>query len=323
MGNSGSGRLLDHPAGPGNTGSLRITLAAAVALLGLPWGFDRSADASPPRSNPLEASTSETARQDAIRSIPLDQLAVEDRVKVESVLSTVSIFRRMPVKVVDCNPDLYLFLVRHPDVVVNIWELMRLSRLQLRQIDENLFQITEPAGTVAKFGFVYRSHDTHVFYGEGKYEGPLMTRPVKGRGVLVLKCGYVRQPNGRYYVTSRLDSFLTIEPAAAELLGKTVSPLMGKTADNNFIQTVGFVGSLSRTAEVNSRGVQRLAGQLTHVKPEVRSQFAALAANVSPKPVAATEKAAPATTWRLGQTARPIVNTKLRPACQHATYLAQ
>ena len=255
-------------------------LAAVVAVLGLPWGLDRSADASPPcpaRSNPLEASTSEAARQDAIRSIPLDKLAAEDRAKVESVLSTVSIFRRMPVKVVDCDPDLYLFLVRHPDVVVNIWELMKLSRLQLRQIDENQFQITEPAGTVAKFGFVYRSHDTHVLYGEGKYEGPLMTRPVKGRGVLVLKCGYVRETNGRYYITSRLDCFLTIEPAGAELIGKTVSPLMGKTADNNFVQTVAFVGSLSRTAEVNSRGVQRLAGQLTHVQPEVRSQFADVA----------------------------------------------
>ena len=86
--------------------------------------------------------------------------------------------------------------------------------------------------------------------------------------------------------------FLTIEPAGAELIGKTVSPLMGKTADNNFTQTVGFVGSLSRTAEVNSLGVQRLAGQLSHVPPEVRSQFAAVAANVSKASLADTEEAA-------------------------------
>jgi hypothetical protein len=32
---------------------------------------------------------------------------------------------------------MHLFLVRHPDVVVNIWEVMKLSRLQLRQIDDN------------------------------------------------------------------------------------------------------------------------------------------------------------------------------------------
>jgi hypothetical protein len=278
-----SGQTWDQPASPWKPGSLRIALAAVVAVLGLDCRLDQSAVASSPSAawtGPPEGS-GETARQDAIHAIPLERLAAEDRGKVQSVLSAASIFRRMPIRVVDCDPDLYLFLVRHPDVVVNIWELMKVSRLQLRQLEENQFQITETAGTVAKFGFVYRSHDTHVLYGEGVYHGSLMPRPVKGRGVLVLKCGYVRETNDRYYITSRLDCFLTIEPAGAELLGRTVSPLMGKTADNNFIQTVGFVGSLSRTAEVNGRGVQRLATQLTHVQPEVRNQFAVLAAKMS------------------------------------------
>ncbi len=289
MGNSG--RMLDRAACSWQAISFRIMLAAVVAAFGLLEVLDRPAAASPPssaRSNPLEASTSDAARKDAVQSIPLDKLAPEDRAKVDSVLSAVSIFRRLPVRVVDCDPDLYLFVVRHPDVVVSIWEMMKVSRLQLRQVDENQFQITEPAGTAAKFSFVYRNHDTHILYGEGTYEGPLMTRPAKGRGVLVLKCGYVRETNGRYYITSRLDCFLTIEPAGIELLGKTVSPLMGKTADNNFVQTVAFIGSLSRTAEVNSRGVQRLAMQLAHVRPDVRVRFAEVAAEVAQKSVMAS-----------------------------------
>jgi hypothetical protein len=264
---------------------LRFVLAGIAAMLVQPW-LVRPAAALPPaplRSSVFEASTSDSARQDAVQSIPLERLTREDRAKVNSVLANVSIFRRMPVKVVDCNPDMYLFLVRHPDVVINIWELLKVSRLQLRQIEGNQFELTEPAGTVAQFGFVYRSHDTHVLYGEGTYEGPLMTRPVRGRGVLVLKCGYIRETNDRYYITSRLDSFLSIEPAAAELIGKTVSPLMGKTVDNNFVQTLAFVGSLSRTAEVNSRGVQRLALQLKHVAPEVRIRFAEVAGSVAQK----------------------------------------
>jgi hypothetical protein len=278
MGNSGPtlGRIARWP--------LACILGAAVAAV---LGASVAA-APPPRSNSLEATTSDAARQDAMRSIPMDRLAPEDRAKVESVLSTVSIFRRMPVRVADCDPDLYLFLVRHPDIVVNIWEIMKVSRLQLRQIDENRFQISEPAGTSAKFEFVYRSHDTHVLYGEGTYEGPLMKRPARGRGVLVLKCGYVRETNGRYYVTSRLDCFLSIEPVGVELLGKTVSPLMGKTADNNFTQTMAFLGSLSRTAEVNNRGVRRLALQLTHVSPEVRVRFADVVADVPQKSTAAS-----------------------------------
>jgi hypothetical protein len=295
--------MLDRCAGPRRPASLYIMFAALVAAQAATWGSARAADASPPgaaRSDCHEGTSSDAARRDAVRSIPLDKLTPDDRSKIESVLSSVSIFRRMPMRTVDCDPDMYLFLVRHPDVVVNIWERLRLSRLQLLQADENRFQFAEPAGTVATFGFVYSGHDTHVLYGEGKYDGTLLSRPVKGRGVLVLKCGYVRETNGRYYITSRLDSFLAIEPIGAELIGKTVSPLLGKTADNNFVQTVAFLGSLSRTVEVNARGVQKLAGQLTHVRPEVRSEFAALAGDVASKPAAAAERAA----WRAERMAR-------------------
>ena len=55
----------------------------------------------------------------------------ENSARRNSVLSNVSVFRRLPTKVMDCDPDMYLFLVRHPDVVVDIWELMKLSRMQL------------------------------------------------------------------------------------------------------------------------------------------------------------------------------------------------
>jgi hypothetical protein len=280
-------------------GSKRCRLgavAAFAALLSLQAGLARPAAALSPsslkarHSASLEATTSDTARRDAIKAIPMDKLSAENREKVESVLSNVSVFRRMPVRVIDCDPDLYLFLVRHPDVVVNIWEVFKISRLKLQETGDSQFQVVETAGATANVEFVYKSNNLHVVYGEGIYQGPLLTRPVKGRGVLVLKAGYAREDNGRYYVTSRMDSFLTIEPVAAELATKTVSPLLGKTVDNNFSQTLAFVGSLSRTAEVNGRGVQRLGKQLSHVQPEVRDQFVELTGAISERQAEAQKK---------------------------------
>ncbi len=175
-------------------------------------------------------------------------------------------------------------------MVVNIWELFKISRLKLRQVDNRAFRVSEAAGASATIRFIYQNYDTQIIYGEGVYKGPLLARAVKGRGVLVLKSGYIRETNGRYYVTSRMDSFLNIEPVGAELVGKTISPLLGKTVDNNFIQTLAFVGSLSRTAEVNSRGVQRLGEHLTHVEPEVRARFVKLAADMPRKQAAAAAR---------------------------------
>ncbi len=275
--------------------SSNVVLAARFApillVLGFLLEFDRPASAASPllpRKSLAAADTSNNARLEALKSIPLNKLDPADRAKVVSVLSNVSVFRRMPLKVIDCDPDMYLFLIRHPDVVVNIWELLKISNLRMRQIGEGRFTLSEPVGATISMEFVHQSHDTHVIYGEGTYRGPLLARSVIGRGVLVLKTGYVRETNGRYYITNRLDCFLSVEPIGAELLTKTVSPLVGKTADNNFVQTAAFLGNISRTAELNSRSIRMLAYKLDGVRPTVRAQLAILADVVNQKSTVAS-----------------------------------
>jgi len=197
------------------------------------------------------------------------------------VLENTSVFRRLPIRVTVCDPDLYQFLVQHPDVVVNIWEHFGVSHLTLRQIGPDAYQVTDDVGTSGTIQYLYRSRDTNVAYIDGQYTGRLLGQHVRGRGIMVLKSGYVRDVEGRCYVTSRLDAFMNIEPGGAEFLTKTFLPLVGKVADQNFTQTADFLGSLFRTAEVNRRGMQRLAARLDKIQPEVREQFAQLAEQVA------------------------------------------
>lgn len=271
------------PQGPSGRAA---RLALIVLLPALMLGPDRLAFADGIlgfKAAPYQATTSRAARQDAIKSIPLEQLDTEGQAKVSSVLSDLSVFRRMPIRVIDCDPELYLFLLRHPNVVVNIWEVLKIGSLKVQQVEAGKFELTETAGTRSTVEFIYRSHDVHVVYAEGTYTGPLFARPVKGRCLLVLKTGYVRETNGRYYITTRLDTFLSVQPGGAELLTKAFHPLVGKTADLNFLQSMAFMGSLSRTAEVNSQGVQRLAARLDRVQPETRQRLAELAAEIPGK----------------------------------------
>ena len=237
--------------------------------------------AEPGGENPLQASSSEETRQRAIRSIPFEMLDEQGRAKVNSVLANVSLFRRMPVRVIDCDPDLYLFLVRHPDVVTNIWQVMGLSRLDARQAAPNLFRLSDNAGTRGLAEFLCQGHDVHVAYVEGWYQGPLSPRPARGRCLLVLRNGYLREVDGRYYITARLDAFVNVESGAAELLTKVFSTLLAKVADGNFTQTLAFVASLSHHAEMNAPSVQRLSRKLEKVRPEDRQQLSLLAERIS------------------------------------------
>jgi len=256
------------------TASLFVVLILAVVT--------RAAD--PPSGSQQDlnrATTTVAARQDAIDAIPTERLTPAGRARVAWVLENTSVFRRLPVRITVCDPGLYQFLVHHPDVVVNIWEQFGVSHLALRQMGPDTYQVTDDVGTSGTIQFLYRSRDTNVAYIDGQYTGRLLGHQVRGRGILVLKSGFVRNLEGKCYVTSRLDAFMNIEPGGAEFLTKTFQPLVGKVADQNFIQTADFLGSLSRTAEVNGRGMLRLAARLERIQPEVRQEFARLLEQVA------------------------------------------
>lgn len=242
------------------------------------------------RPDPRKASTSRAARQNAVKSIPFDKLDAESRAKVVSVLRNVSFFRRMPVQVVPCDPDLFLFLVQHPDVIVNIWQVMGVTRIAMQETGPNTFSVVDPAGTKGSAEYLYSDHETQVIYSEGAYEGPLFTRPAQGRCLMVLKTGYVREPDGRYYITTRVDVFMRMENLGVDLVTKAFSPLVGKVADMNLAYTAGFFASFSRAAEKNPQAARRLADKLSTVRPEVRERLAQLAEQAAEKAAELAER---------------------------------
>jgi hypothetical protein len=253
--------------------ALRLVVAALICLSGRAWAAE----------SPVQATSSRQAREEAVRSIPLDKLAQQDRQRVAATLQANGIYRRLPVQVNECDPDLYLFLVRNPEVVVNIWEVMKISNVALHRTGKDTFRATDGAGTLCDVKYCYSDHETQVIYAEGSYDGPLFKKPINARCVLLLKSGYMRETNGKYYVTSRMDTFIDIDHAGVEMLAKTLQPLVNRAADYNFVETAAFLSQVSRTSEANPAGVGRLSRKLTNLEPEVRDRFAELAMEVGRK----------------------------------------
>src|SRR5690606_28382396 len=184
-------------------------------------------------------------------------------------------------EVVECDPDLMTFLLDHPEVLTNIWQLMKISDVRLQRTGPNSFRADDGLGTVADIRVAYRSPEKYVLYCEGGYHGSLLARPVRGRCVLMLRMQGLEETDGRYYITCRLDTFLHMERAGFELLAKTVHPLMGRAADSNFTETLAFVGHLSRTCAMNPSGTARMAQMLTQVQPETRNRLGLLAHEIA------------------------------------------
>ena len=226
-----------------------------------------------------KGTTSKAARQEAVRGIPLDRLDADAKKKASSVINADSLFRRMPVETVDCDPNLYLFLLRSPEVVVEIWQLMGVTDLKLTRTGPESFRVVDNAGTTGSVEFLYGDQNTHILYVEGQYRGPLYPRAITANCLLVMQSGYKRRADGSYAITSRLDTFIDVKNVGADLVAKTFQSVFGRTTDHNFIETAGFIGKLSEAAEENPAGVQRLAAKLTGLDPKVREQFAQCAAD--------------------------------------------
>lgn len=252
-------------------------LFLTIATLGAA-SLTRAADDSRGKAN-----TSRAARDEALRAIPFQGLTPEARLKATSVIQDLSLYRRLPARSIDCEPELYAFLVRHPEVVVNIWRVMGITQMQLDRLDATRYQVADGQGTKGQMEYLYASGGVSVIYSEGTYDGPLYPRTVRGRCLILLRNTFRRQPSGRYSVHGQLDTFLAVDNLGVEVLAKTFQPLVGKAADHNFIETANFVANLSHTAETNEAGMLRLVRKLSNIEPNTRERFLELVSSVPEK----------------------------------------
>lgn len=253
----------------------RLWLARGLAALG-GWCVASRLSAGPVG----EADTSLQARDEAIQTLPLRELTAEARRKLMAVCERPSIYRRLPSMSFACDPLLHLFLIRNPEVVVNLWQLMGVANMSAQRLGPFLWKGSDGAGTTCEVELVYGTDELHVVYSDGYYEGALLKNKVTGRCVLLLQSRHEVGRDGRPYMADRLDLFVQIDNTAAEVIARTIAPWVGKVADANFHESCQFASKLWQTAQQNAPGVQRLAEKLTAVDPPVREQFVQVVAAV-------------------------------------------
>ena len=228
-----------------------------------------------------DATSNQAARQEALRAIPWRHLAPEHRHAAQFVVKNASMYRRLPTRVIDCDPDMFNFLLQHPEVVIDVWRVMGISQVKLEKMPDGTYRGTDGAGTTGNVRYLFtnwgqNAQNLAVVYAEGSYEGKPFVMPLKAQSILLLRSQAVREASGRHHVTVTVDSFVRIEQVGVELFAMTVQPWISKTADRNFIETLSFVSNFSRTAEKNPQGMQRLASRLVGIDEPTRSALVAV-----------------------------------------------
>ena len=218
-------------------------------------------------------SSSKSLRKQTVKSLPLNELTPQTRDKINAVVLKPSIYRRLPVTSIEADPDHFRFLVRYPEVVVNIWQLMGVTKMDTERTGPFTISSNDGAGTISSIELVYGTDNLHIFYGTGTYEGPILKRKLTGNCVLVLRSESQTGPDGKPTQTSQLDVFLKVENATAGLIAKTIQPIVGTTADHNFVESLKFIQRLDNTTQKNGPGVEQMSTRLD-IDPNVRQKYA-------------------------------------------------
>jgi hypothetical protein len=222
--------------------------------------------------SPESGSSTRSNRDQATKLIPYSQLNVPTREKISEVVESASLYRRLPINSITADPDYFRFLVRYPEVVVNIWQLMGITQMTTARTGPFTLDTDDGAGTQSTLDLIYGNENLHVFYGQGAYEGPVFKRKINGRCVLILRTDYRQDQQGQSHVVNQMDVFLKLDNVGANLVAKTIQPIVGSTADQNFLDSLKFLQRLNETTVQNGPGVQHMANRL-QLDDDVRQKF--------------------------------------------------
>src|SRR5258708_31279202 len=132
--------------------------------------------------------TSETAaRKAAIAALPVDQLTVENRQRVHTLIKSVSFYRRLPKVTFTVEPEVYNYFLAHPDVAVSVWRAMKISKLKMWQTGRFDYEADTGDGSVGTLEVLHMGGEKNLVMCDGLYKSQLFTKPIEAKSLLFLQ----------------------------------------------------------------------------------------------------------------------------------------
>ncbi len=222
-----------------------------------------------------------TLRKQVIAQLPMERLTTAAQQQILSIAESPTIYRRLPTQAIDCDRDMFLFLTRNSEVLVGIWDLMGITKVTTKRTGPYQIESADGGGTQCRIDLVYGDPNVHIFVAEGSYDGKLVANPIRGRGVFILHSTYAQGAHGGTTVTGSLDCFIQLDSLGADLVARTLSGLIGRSADHNFIETARFIAQISQAAENNPTALIDVAQRLPQVNQPSKFRFVEVITNVA------------------------------------------
>jgi len=171
------------------------------------------------------------------------------------------------------DPEIYQFLLLHPDLVIAFWEHLGSTQFSLYEVKENQFILKETTGSTAVIEILHRTNDLCIAYAKGEYRGPLLSKPYHGDVILILRTQFTRDEMNEPMVVCNLDTFVQFNNVGMDVLAKLFFASLTKVTDNNFEVTLSFVSQVSRAAAYNTAALKSTTEELPSIRQSICEEF--------------------------------------------------
>ena len=267
-------------------------LAVGLALAG---GVIRAAESPSPHATQggIAAALADAgasgrdARRRAAEAVPLARMPEAQRKLAEQSLRSATLFRHLPAETVTCDPHLLEFVLAKPEVMVDLWRALGISRLALDPVGPGQWRMSDGYGTTGMVQLLHRERTPRgsllVFHARGGYTGPLAPRQLTGSCLVVVRHAALEpDTQGHPRQAVQIDAFLDVDGLGLEVVTRTLQPLIIRSAAANLHEICLFVTQFAAAAHRSPAGVERLAERMSRTAPQDRQTLARLASGAKP-----------------------------------------
>jgi hypothetical protein len=259
---------------PANVTPVPATNPAGSADVQLPTAADVAVEVLHP------GTSTKSVRESARSAFPLSTLAPEHQRLAQSVLTDVSLYRRLPTVKAKLDPRVYQYFIDGPDAAVSIWRVLGISKLELKQKSPGVFEADTGDGSSGTVTLLHRTPTSCIVFCDGLFKSPVLTKPIKARALVTLTATFEPQADGTTFITHTADMFVSFPSLAVETIAKMVSPLSYKYADRNIEEITSFLRMMDISMSRQPGWIEQIAQLMDGISDERNRQLLQVTAAV-------------------------------------------
>jgi len=169
------------------------------------------------------------------------------------------------------RPEVFEFLLDHPDFAADVARLLRQGKYRLRRVGD-AYEADDGRGARGWLKPVFAMPGRRLFYLHGRYDPPLLPS-LSGRLVILLASEHVEGPDGVTYCAMRVSGFLKLDSTFTEVLVRVARSFSEAQVDKRVRGFFRHVAVVSRRAYDDPEGLADLVTGRPDLQPDLVAEF--------------------------------------------------